>query len=79
MASSQSFQTGSKSVAADELGDLGGGAVVVDGELRGGGWQAGALVGGEFDAAALDGEVEVVGAGAGVAAGFGVAIRRTCG
>lgn len=60
-------------VVAEELGDFGGAALVVDGELGGGGL-AGAefLVGVEFHAAAFDGAVEVVGAGAGVAAGFGV-------
>lgn len=60
-------------MVAEELGELGGGAGVVDGELGGGGLAGGEFFGGiEFDAAALDGAVEVVGSGPGVAAWFGV-------
>lgn len=67
------FPDGVEIVVAEELGELFGGAGVVDGELGSGAVAGGGFfVGFEFDAASFDGAVEVVVSGAGVSAGFGV-------
>lgn len=65
------FPDGVEAGGAEHRGDVGGGAVVGDLELLGGGGARGAGGGFEFDAAAAHGEVEVLAADAGVAAGVG--------
>ena len=61
----------------EEAGNFGDRAFVIDFELTGGAVAGGRVV--EFNAAALDGEVEVVGSGPGVSAGVGLGSGRDVG
>ena len=65
------FPDGVEVPVVEEGGDFGGGAMIGDVELAGGG---GGIFGGvlEFDPSSFDGQVQVAAAGAGVAAWFGV-------
>ncbi len=71
---------GIEGLCTQDLGDLGGGAMVVDFELGSGALAGvGSLVRFEIDAAAPEGAMEVVGARTGVSAGFGVGPGRDVG